>query len=285
MLKRDGSLVFFTILSQWSVGIIVCLTGLSRGGSLVLETGAFPANLVVLALVLVVVATTVSLLHLGNPVNAPKAARNLATSWLSREILAIGLFSACLVATLLAARVPGSAAYSNVLLPACSLAGLFLVWSMARVYRIPTVPAWDSGFTPLAFVSATLSLGLMTFLLLDASGALVLAGNTHTVLAGLLLALLALEMGAGIVGYYRLSRMDTGMDGPAFGHGFLYKLFRTRMALAGVACLLLGFFTLNPGLLPAGAALAGLFLAMALVVLQELAGRALFYASYFRIGL
>ncbi len=282
MLRRDWSLVFFTILSQWSVGIVVCLAGLSLGGWPVPENQGVP---VFLALFLVVLATMVSLLHLGNPVNAPKAARNLATSWLSREILAIGLFSGCLAATLFSHWLPGATAYANYLLTTSSLAGLFLVWSMARVYRIPTVPAWDNGFTPLAFVSATLSLGLITFLVFDAVGVLVLPGETSTGLARLLLAVVVLELGAGIVSYYRLARMDTGMDGPKFGHGSLVRLFRARMAMAFLACLLLLFFALHPGLLPASATLFALTTAMALVMLQELAGRVLFYASYFRIGL
>lgn len=286
MLRQNGSLVFFTILSQWSVGIVVCLAGLSWGNPLALQQGSGLAIALLLALILVVVATTVSFLHLGNPANAPKAARNLATSWLSREILAIGLYTASLLAALVTARTSGGGAVTPYLLSACSLAGLFLVWSMARVYRIPTVPAWNTGFTNVAFLSATLSLGLITLLLFDAAGVLTRQNGTPTFYTGLLVAVLAVEMGSGLVGYFRLARMETGIDGPSFARGgLLFRLFRARMAMAFLACLLLLYFTLHTELPPGALVSAGLLLATVLVALQEFAARVLFYASYFRVGL
>lgn len=285
MRRGDGSLVFFTVLSQWSVGIVVCLAGIAVSGSPVPNTGSGPANPVLLALLLVVAATTASLLHLGNPLNAPKAMRNIVTSWLSREIFAIGLFTVCLLTTLVSGRMPGgSDTYPAYQLIACSVAGLFLVWAMARVYRIPTVPSWDSGFTLLGFLSTSLCLGLVAALLFDAAGVLSLADGMRTSLAALLVAVLLLETGAGFVNHYRLARMDTGMDGPRFSSGFFSTLLRVRSAMALVACLALLFMLrLEPS--AAGAALPWLSLAAALVLAQAFAGRVLFFSSYFRIGL
>ena len=170
MRSGDSSLVFFTILSQWSVGIVVCLFGLfilADAELVAMVPSPYP---VLLALLLVVLATTASFLHLGSPSNAPKAIRNLTTSWLSREILAIGLFSISLAATLLQTWRSGEAAYATYLLACCTLTGLLLLWTMARVYRIPTIPAWDSGHTPLGFTLTALCLGTMTCLLFDKSG-------------------------------------------------------------------------------------------------------------------
>ena len=287
MRKGDGSLVVFTLLSQWSVGIVVCLAGLAvftDAGSIAVDRGFSLANPVLLALLLIVFATTVSFLHLGNPVNAPKAIRNLATSWLSREILGIGLYVFCLLALLASERAPAAGAYRHYLLAACSAAGLFLVWAMARVYRIPTVPAWDSGFTALGFLSASLGLGSISWLLLDALGVAALPGRTRTYLTGLLIAVLTLEMGAGFVNHYRLTRMDTGIDGPSFGSGILKTLFHARMAVVFLACLvMLRVLRLEPA--AGSAALPWLCLAAALVVLQVSGGRVLFYSSYFRTGL
>ena len=282
MRKGDGSLVVFTVLSQWSVGITVCLAGITVADSSAMETGPGLAICVLFALILIVAATTVSFLHLGNPVNAPKAMRNLATSWLSREILAIGLYSLCLFATLVFAWIAGSTAYPRYLLLASSVAGLFLVWAMARVYRIPTIPSWNSGFTLLGFLSTSLSLGLVTCLLVDALSVFSLADGTRTFLTGLLTAVLVLEIGAGFVNQGRLASMDTGIDGPSFGRGFLYKLFLARMAVVFLACLVLGYFVFGSELT---AGTAWLFVVAVLVVLQEIAGRVLFYSSFFRIGM
>lgn len=284
MRKGDGSLVVFTVLSQWSVGITVCLAGITVADSYAMEIGPGLAICVLFALILIVAATTVSFLHLGNPVNAPKAMRNLATSWLSREILAIGLFSLCQFATLVFTWIAGSAVYLRYLLLASSIAGLFLVWAMARVYRIPTIPSWNSGFTLLGFLSTSLSLGLLTCLLCDASSVFSLAEGTRTLLMSLLTTVLVLEIGAGFVNQGRLAGMDTGIDGPSFGHGFLYKLFQARMAVAFLACLVLGYFVFGSELTDGTAGCAWLFVVAVLVVLQEFAGRVLFYSSYFRIG-
>lgn len=285
MRKGDTSLVAFTVLSQWGVGIVLCLAGISVVESSAAKTGPGLATPLIFALLLTVTATTVSFLHLGNPVNAPKAMRNLATSWLSREILAIGLFTLCLLAALVSAWISGSASIPGYLLLASSMAGLFLVWAMARVYRIPTIPSWNSGFTLLGFVSASLSLGVVTCLLFDAGGVFSLAVLARTFLTGLLITVLVLEIGAGFVNQFRLAGLETGINGPTFGHGFLHRLFLARMAVTFLACLVLLFLASHPEHSAETAGTAWLYVVAGLVLLQEFAGRVLFYSSYFRIGM
>ncbi len=68
----------------------------NRDMSLVFETGLSLTNPVLLALIFIGSATLSSFLHLGNPANATGALNNLSGSWLSREILAIGIFTASL---------------------------------------------------------------------------------------------------------------------------------------------------------------------------------------------
>ncbi|MDH4020105.1 MAG: dimethyl sulfoxide reductase anchor subunit, partial [Xanthomonadales bacterium] len=102
MANRDWSLMFFTTLAQWSVGIMLWLTWPvihSQDLSPVFETGLSLKDPVLLALIFISSATLSSFLHLGNPVNAPRALNNLSGSWLSREILAIGVFVTGLLIT------------------------------------------------------------------------------------------------------------------------------------------------------------------------------------------
>ena len=287
MRSGDRSLVIFTILSQWSVGIVVCLSGLamiSGTQSLALNTGPRLANPVWLALLLVVVATTASFLHLGTPSNAPKAIRNLATSWLSREILAIGLYTISLAGALLYGWSTGGAAYRGFLLAPCAITGLLLLWTMARVYRLPTVPAWNSGHTPLAFTLTTLCLGAMSFLLLVSSGAFGLDSRAFTIIKGLLAAALVLEIAAGWLQQRRLLKLGTGIDGPAFDRGTWHILFLVRLALLLASLLAVTLLVSHPEYSSENTALYGLYAIVALVVVQEVIGRVLFYASYFRIG-
>ena len=100
MRNKDWTLVFFTVLSQLSVGVILCITwlaGLENDSRFVDMLGPQFKNPVLLALVSVGVATGISLMHLGNPKNAPRSLNNLAGSWVSREILALATYSVSLL--------------------------------------------------------------------------------------------------------------------------------------------------------------------------------------------
>ncbi|MDX9993553.1 MAG: DmsC/YnfH family molybdoenzyme membrane anchor subunit [Anaerolineales bacterium] len=101
-----------------------------------------------------------SFLHLGSPVNAWRALNHLKKSWLSREILMFGLFG---MSWLLALTFPGLGSL------ALALSGFGLVYSMAQVYRIKAVPAWNTWRTPSTFLLSAGTLGL-TGVALGAAG-------------------------------------------------------------------------------------------------------------------
>lgn len=288
MRSRDWALVLFTTLSQWSVGIILwftLLTYLSDGGAVTAETGLSLVNPVFLALLLVGLATTVSFLHLGNPSNAPGALRNLSGSWLSREILAIGIYSLSLVFVFIYGWVAGASGVTKYLLLPCSVAGIFLLWTMARVYLIPTIPSWNSWYTPLSFVTATLCLGLITFLFLNTAGHAGLDYGAIGIYTGILAAILILETVSNFSHHSRLVKMETGFDGPVFNHGICYKLFLARTAMLIVASLAILFFLLLPDPGPGNGNFTWIYPVVLLAVIQEFSGRHLFYLSYFRLGI
>jgi DMSO reductase anchor subunit len=207
--------------------------------------------------------------------------RNLATSWLSREILAIGIFSFCLVVVLGTSITTGDSRLPAILLAPAAAAGVFLLWTMARVYLIPTIPAWNSAYTPLSFIATAVCLGLVSCLLFNLNGVFELEKQAMNLCVGLLVAVLILELLFGLLHQRRQVNMDVGFDGPAFDHGALYTLFLARMAALLVACLAVIFLVLQPGYEHH----PWLYPVLVLVILQEFAGRLLFYASYFRTGL
>ena len=90
MHTQEWALITFTILTQMAVGAFLVLRvvhfyAAKKAG---MEEADRLSDRALLAIVVVMgLALVASLFHLGNPLNAPRAVVNLATSWLSREIL------------------------------------------------------------------------------------------------------------------------------------------------------------------------------------------------------
>jgi anaerobic dimethyl sulfoxide reductase subunit C (anchor subunit) len=109
-----------------------------------------------------ILAMLASLLHLGNPINAPRAIVNFGTSWLSREILFGVLFAGAggLFAVMQWRKI-STFSVRNVIAWVAVLLGLAHVFSMSQIYRLDTQPVWDTVATPITFFTTTLMLGLL----------------------------------------------------------------------------------------------------------------------------
>jgi len=97
---KEWALITFTILTQMSVGTvwvlgIVHYYAAKKHG---MEEADRLSDRALLAVVpVVVLAFLASLLHLGDPLRAPNAVNNLASSWLSREIFSGVIFAVLVV--------------------------------------------------------------------------------------------------------------------------------------------------------------------------------------------
>jgi Fe-S-cluster-containing dehydrogenase component/DMSO reductase anchor subunit len=138
-----------------------------------------------------------SVLHLGRPRYAFRALIGLRTSWMSREILAFGLFAALAVAyagllwqgTLLracgivapAAWKAGGAHLLSPLGVATAAAGSAGVGCSVLIYRATRRPFWGAAKTTFRFVGTAVVLGLATSLctLLATAAFLGSAGDAH----------------------------------------------------------------------------------------------------------
>ncbi|MBI4787637.1 MAG: dimethylsulfoxide reductase subunit B [Chloroflexi bacterium] len=146
---QEHALVWFTLLAQTAVGAFCT--------SLVLNIWANMAPVIALTMLLAMIA---SLFHLGTPANAWRAFANLRSSWLSREILFTVLFTgAVVILTALQSLDVGTDENRQALAWAATLIGLALVYSMSRVYRLRTVPAWNRWTTPASFFLTAFVLG------------------------------------------------------------------------------------------------------------------------------
>jgi formate dehydrogenase iron-sulfur subunit len=127
-------LVWLTLVSQVALGVSATAAG---AGERLLAAGVAGAGLVG------------ALAHLGRPIAAAKALRNLRSSWLSREVALLSLYAALAAG---AAAVPALA-------PVATLAGLAGVVASSMIYVVPGRPAWNSRLTVVRFLATALALG------------------------------------------------------------------------------------------------------------------------------
>ena len=166
----ERSLVAFTLLVQTACGALIGLAGVQLLGS---SDVLGPLSFVVVGLLLLV-AAVVSTLHLGAPRRALNAARNLRHSWLSREIVCLGLMGG--LVTLGAAVAPAAdpeatMATRTLIAVLASAAGAALLLAMVRLYTVRTIPEWKVLPTSARFAGSTLRLGAVVAGILVAAAA------------------------------------------------------------------------------------------------------------------
>jgi DMSO reductase anchor subunit len=96
-------------------------------------------------------------LHLGRPLHAWRAVVGLTHSWLSREVVAFGLFAGAALLGWLDPRAQAAAA----------LLGLFAVGCSVMVYAATGRPAWSAPATGLRFFGTAAILGAATMILVS----------------------------------------------------------------------------------------------------------------------
>jgi formate dehydrogenase iron-sulfur subunit len=231
-------LVGVTLLTQLAAGMMLAaLMEGSRRGSIV-------------AFLAAAIALPASLFHLGRPIHAYKALRGLRRSWLSREVLAFGLFAGAAGA----AAVTGSAAVTA----AALVTGAMGVYASGRLYVVPGRPAWNTPLTIVQFLATGVAAGPL------AAG---VAGGDTTALRAVAATGSAVSLLTYLVNLRRLAR-DERMEFHGtwtLTSGHLRPWFTVRI-VAGAAAVLLS-------------TLAPLWLAFVAVAIGELAGRWLFYVS------
>jgi len=302
---REWALVAFTILSQMSVGAFVVL-GVVHFLALRKSNMAEADKLSDRALLAIgptlVFGFIASMFHLGNPLNAPRAISNFGSSWLSREI-AFGVLFLVLGAAFafMQWRKVGSPSLRTGLAALAAVVGLAQVYSMAQVYLLPTVPAWNTVATPVAFFATSFLLGSLAMGTAFVVNYTVLQGSNSAgeMQLGLLrdalrwialgaLVLLGVEF---IVVPMQVATLASGSSAAVASAGVLVNqnglLFVVRLVLvflgAGVISLYIYKNAVTGGKVQVLGNLA--YLAFALVLVAEIVGRYLFYASFVKIGI
>lgn len=306
MHSEELALVLFTILAQMAVGAFVTL-GIVHWWAAARYGPARADKLADYALLAIgpvmVLGLLASLFHLGNPMNAYRAILNVATSWLSREILLGSLFAAlgALFALLQWFKI-GSTSLRGLVAVVTAGVGVVFVYAMARVYQLPTMPAWNSWTTTAAFFLTTFLLGtlaisaayVLSYLILhardasDADGLRDMLGNTLRGLSMATLAILGVElalMSLRVVGLTGGS--EAAMQSATLLATDYLSLFATRLLLVLLGAGLFAFLLYRSArdVNRERAAFTLVFAAFALALIGEAIGRYLFYVTSVKIGL
>ncbi len=247
-------LVFMLVLTQLAVGSFSLLWVLDAAGGLV-EASRAGALLLGIASVSLAAST----LHLGRPVYAWRALRNLRRSWLSREVFALSLFAgiAAVYAGALWVDLPHRG-WLGVMTAVAGAAGLLC---SARLYMVPARPAWNSFYTPVEFFATAVLLGP---LFVSALGGAELR-TVAVVGAGL-------QLGVQAMRFLWLSQSEA-FELRAVARllgGRFQNLFLLRMAILIGAGIALPLVVTSPG---------GQAWALALALGGEILGRWLFFVS------
>jgi len=254
--REEIPLLFFTLSGQMAAGIswvlgIMVIMGISFSPLPYLAIGA-----------LLGLGLIVSFLHLGSPKNAWRVFGNLHKSWLSREILAALLFMLCWAICSISFWLPPSLAMGKPLLAGVTgLAGAALIFSMAEVYQLRMVSAWNTWHTKAAFFLSALILGGFTV------GTALALNGTPIVEQTVLLrwldvgGILFLSMELSLT-YSEKGRTDSAV-----------KRIRNLLSLAGIVGAVLLMF------LPVPLRAWISFVVFLLILLEEIIGRWVFYSN------
>ena len=213
-------LVFMTVLTQLSLGAFLALFL----GQLLFSFGFnLPKPTLAMAIIAFIpsaIGLPLSALHLGRPILAMTAMKNWRTSWLSREAIALGVYTglASVVVGLYYLEITGAMLLA--VMAITLLIGIYGIYAQSMIYRVRARPAWDRKSTTKRFFGS----GYIGFTLIALI--LLLTGGTSGVMVLLAVALLA-GMGQVLVVYEEvLFYRNLDKEDPLY-----YQLNRTRILL------------------------------------------------------
>ncbi len=303
---REWALPLYTILLQLAVGALLVLWIIR-----LLRLQRVPATDVdrIIRNPILVIAFTVAIamlsahLHLSRPLLSWLAVTNFRTSWLSREIIFTVLFLLSVSGLwLLGRQQPPRRRWMSALGWLGTALGLTGVYCMANIYLLPSQAAWNSPTTVYSFYVTVVLLGVMTIaclLILDLRFAALQAPgelHVHNDAVQATLPLLAFVTELAVLAdlaltFYEMYHLQQGNAGARTSLQLLLSLYLPllvmRVLLLIVAPLWMGYTAslVHKRRLEPGQAAIPVYFSCLAVLVAEIIGRFLFYATHIRIGL
>ena len=252
-------------------------------------------------LVIIMTAVGISFFHLGSPLNAYRTLGNLRTSWLSREILFLLIFLACTAVLFAITRLASQASPISLIFQVTgSLAGLLLIFTMARLYLLPAVPAWNSMLTPYLFFSSTFLLGTsvtavlwifrLRSILPEIGGQPGISDDwiqrTAPLLAGLIVFFIMISILMTVFFLLRLQRFPSVFPATNSLLSFpaIILFFRIFLLLIAATWTIALFIRLRPAVASISPLISSWLILLGLIIASEVLGRFSFYAVFTRTG-
>jgi anaerobic dimethyl sulfoxide reductase subunit C (anchor subunit) len=226
------------------------------------------------------VALLISLLHLGRPANAIHALNNLKTSWISREIFTVTLFSISLLMLFIARWLGAGKPFLTASFVFSAMAGLLLLLAMVRLYMIPAVSTWNTWLTPTNFTLTALISGIALTLLFVQVFNIEFIRAKPIILA--LMILLLLEMAHSGFLHAHLNSMDLNESNLFISERIFTTFTIIRIAVISLAILGLVFIYTQE---KARYHSTLLILSVSLIFIEMIIGRFVFFATHVRIGI
>ena len=287
-MHKEGALIAFTLISQLVVGSLLFYTFIyfnNRSSVSRLASGIHIKTPEFLLCLGIVIATIISFLHLGSPQNAIHALNNIATSWISREILGLTLFSLSLFLLFLGRWLlsPGKVMISFLFLFS-ALTGIVFILMMTGLYMIPTVISWATWYTPFNFAITTLILGICGVL----AYSLIFKPEIEKtrLLLQILVFFLLLEAISLVLNYNMLNRISIPLSNEFLSENLHFTYMIIRIAIIASVLVFLQYIIRKK---PVQGSMPNVKLLMAIAILlmlfEQLAGRYMFYATFVKTGI
>jgi anaerobic dimethyl sulfoxide reductase subunit C len=303
---REWALPVYTILMQLAVGSLLVLWLIRRLSASKFspeEIDHVVQNPVVVIAFTAAVAMIGAHFHLSRPFHSYLAVLNFKSSWLSREIVFSVLFFLTTISLLYLTfftdhyrSLIGSLGWLAIVL------GCVLVYCMARIYLIPTQVAWNSTTVILSFYTTTLMLGCMAIaclMVMDLKFAEITKSEDIELrnevirysFAGLTVLTIVLVMFSMIVLYIQMALLAQGGQIARTSLSLLLELYlplfilRICFLLFAVGLLLVAMYRIRRLRLSPQSLFMAVYLACLFIMVAEIVGRFLFYATHIRVGI
>lgn len=303
---REWALPVYTILMQLAVGALFVLWSIrafARRKMNSNEMDRIIQNPLLIISFTILTAMIGAHFHLSRPFHSFLAVLNFQSSWLSREIVFTFFFS--LTTFVLWFLIQHENANQKLLTSigwVSVLWGGIVVYCMARIYLLPTQIAWNSSLVIISFYVTTLLLGggtIMCLMVLDLKFAELQGADDVNLriqvfkyyFAGLALFAFILVIVNFVVTSAQINVLQQGditaRTSLSLLFDFYLPLFIIRMLLLPSSCLVLGhtaYRMYKMGHTPQNL-LSPVYLSCLLILIGEIVGRFLFYATHIRVGI
>lgn len=304
---REWALPIYTTLMQISAGAFVFLWAIRAGAYRVLDREQVENTLPIPVLIIfstILAAMIGAHFHLSKPYLSFLALLNIRRSWLSREIAFTVLFFLSVSGVLyLSWGSNRRMGLKTVLGWAATAFSSATIFCMAKIYQLPTQITWNSYTTIIFYFGTVFILGplsLLVILLMDYRFSQIRNLNgvevrqtiirqfTPWIVATIVAAAL-LVAALTVIQVVILQKVDH--PSAQMSLRLMLELYRPVLVLrfvlllAGVSLIVASWRRLRREKTPLSSLIAPVYLACVLVLVSEILGRFLFYATHVRVGI